>query len=414
MLSAIVTGFAYALAALGLKGKLGTNAPEMLAMVIALSFVAHLANRRLVPHADAILLPTASLLNGLGWVMIDRLDPHLALHQAVWTVVGVCAYIATLVIVRHTRELERYRYLLAVAGVGLLILPLVPVIGQSINGARLWIRLGPVTFQPVEVAKIFLVLFFASSFSEKRELLARPTARVGNHLLPDPRVFGPIVLAWGFSMLAMTAERNVGFALLIFVLFLSMLWVATGRVAYLGVGAALFGLGAIIGSILLPQVNERISVWLNPWATANGTGYQIVQAQYALGSGGLTGTGLGLGHPGSIPVVVSDFVFAAFGEEMGLLGTSILVIAFLVILGAGLRIALRARSDFAKLVAAGLAAVVGFQAFFIMAGIVRLLPLTGVTLPFVAYGGSSLVANYGLLAVLMRISGEGEGALANV
>lgn len=410
-LAAIATIFAFLLMQLGLHGTLPPWTPLFGAIAVGLPLAAHLATRWLAPDADPIILPVASLLNGLGWVMIARLDPRLALTQAGWTVAGLIAYVVTLALIRQSRGLERYRYLMGAAGVALLLLPLVPHIGQNINGARLWVKLGPVGFQPVEIAKIALVIFFASFFGEKRALLARPTARLGNFLVPDPRVAGPLIAAWGFSMLAMVAEHNVGFAMLIFVLFLSMLWVATGRIAYLALGAVLFVLGAFAGSLLLAQVNERIAVWLDPWATAASTGYQIVQAQYALASGGLTGTGLGLGHPGFVPVVQTDFIFAAFAEEMGMLGTSILVIAYMVLVGTGLRAALRARSEFATLTAAGLTAVMGFQAFFIMAGIVRLLPLTGVTLPFVAYGGSSLVANYALIAIVMRISDEGERAL---
>jgi cell division protein FtsW (lipid II flippase) len=263
-----------------------------------------------------------------------------------------------------------------------------------------------VTFQPVELAKIALIIFFASYFVEKRELLTLPTVRIGNRLFTDPRPFGPVVLAWGFSLLVMTAERDVGFSLLIFVLFISMLWMATGRMTYLVVGAILFVIGAFGASHLFGHVNDRIAVWLDPWKYANGIGYQVVQGQYALGSGGLAGSGLGLGHPGLIPVATSDFIFAAIGEETGLLGTVGIVMAFLLLVGASLRTALVAKSEFAKLLAAGIAAAIGFQAFFIMAGVVRLLPLTGVTLPFVAYGGSSLLANYVLIALLIRVSDE--------
>ncbi|HEX6476542.1 MAG TPA: FtsW/RodA/SpoVE family cell cycle protein, partial [Acidimicrobiales bacterium] len=307
---------------------------------------------------------------------------------------------------RHSRDLARYRYLLAFAGLALLLVPLAPKLGQNINGARLWVRLGPVTFQPVELAKIALIIFFASYFVEKREILTLPTVRIGNRLFTDPRPFGPVLVAWGFAMLVMTAERSVGFSLLIFVLFISMLWMATGRITYLVVGAILFVVGAFVAAHLFGQVNDRITVWLDPWKYANGIGYQVVQGQYAFGSGGLAGSGLGLGHPGLIPIATSDFIFAAIGEETGLLGTVGIVMAFLLLVGASLRTALVAKSEFAKLLAAGIAAAIGFQAFFIMAGVVRLLPLTGVTLPFVAYGGSSLIANYVLIALLVRVSDE--------
>ncbi|MGH9207350.1 MAG: FtsW/RodA/SpoVE family cell cycle protein, partial [Acidimicrobiales bacterium] len=291
-------------------------------------------------------------------------------------------------------------------GLALLLMPLVPKLGQNINGARLWVRLGPVSFQPVELGKLALVIFFASYFVEKRELLTLPTARIGNRLVTDPRPFGPVVLAWAFSLVVMTAEHDIGFSLLLFVIFISLLWVTTGRVLYLVVGAVLFALGALVAAHLFGQVHERIAVWLDPWRVSQTTGYQIVQGQYALGTGGIAGSGLGLGQPGLIPVVTSDFIFAAFGEELGLVGTTFLVGAYVVLVGAGMRIALKCRSDFAKLLTVGFTALLGFQAFFIMAGVVRLLPLTGVTLPFVAYGGSSLVANYVLIAILMRISNE--------
>lgn len=406
----VVITFAYILASLGTKAALPTNLGPFVGAMVALSLVVHLANRWLAPDADAVILPIVALLNGLGYVVIARLatseaPAHL---QAVWTALGVAVYVATLVLFRRSRDLERYRYLLALVGIGLLLSPLLPVVGETINGSRLWLRLGPISFQPVELAKLCLVIFFASYFVEKRELLTTPTARVGNHLVLDPRPFGPILLAWGFSVLIIVAEKDVAFALLIFLLFLAMLWMATGRLTYVLIGAVLFVAGTFLGAHLLGQVNERIAIWIDPWKTAQTTGYQIAQAQYAMGSGGLAGSGLGLGHPNLVPLAGTDMIFAAIGEELGLLGTTAVVIAFALLVGAGLRIALAARSQFAKLLAAGLTTVVALQSFIIMAGIIRILPFTGITLPFVAYGGSSLVANYVLVALLMRLSTEGE------
>ncbi len=405
-LAALVTVSAYILASLGRTATIPANVLPFLGMILALELLAHLANRRWAANADPVILPIVALLNGVGYVVIARLDYKLAGLQAVWTALGVIAYVATLAVVRRSRDLDRYRYLLVIAGLATLLVPLVPHIGQDINGARLWIRLGPVQFQPVEVAKLALAVYFASYLVEKRELLSMPTVRVGNHLVPDPRPFGPVVLAWGLSLLVMTAEHDIGFSLLIFVLFISMLWVATGRATYLVVGAVLFAVGALLASNLFSQVNERVDIWLHAFAHANSTGYQLVQGWYAMGTGGVTGTGLGLGHPGLIPVVTSDFIFAAIGEELGLLGTTAIVVAFALLVGAGMRAATSARSEFAKLLGTGLTVLLGFQAFFIMAGVLRLLPLTGVTLPFVAYGGSSLLANYVLVALLMRISAE--------
>lgn len=410
ILGALVVISAYFLASLGKSATIPAHVFPFLVAMLVLMGVAHVANRILAPEADPLILPLAALLNGLGYVMIARLDYKLAALQALWSAVGIVAYVATLAVVRFSRDLDRYRYLLGFGGVFMLLLPLVPGIGENINGARLWLRLGPISFQPVELAKIALVIFFASYFVEKRELLSTPTMRLGDRLVPDPRPFGPIILAWAMSILIMGAEHDIGFSLLVFVIFIAMLWMATGRPIYLLIGAVLFVIGAFVAVHLFSQVHVRISTWINPFAHPQGTGYQMVQSQYAMGTGGLSGTGLGLGHPGLIPVVQSDFIFAAFGEELGLLGTASLVMAFVLLVSIGFGIALRARTDFSKLLTAGLVAIFGFQAFFIMAGVVRLLPLTGVTLPFVAYGGSSLLANYVLIALLARISNEQSGA----
>ena len=409
-LVAVFTVGAYILASLGRTASMPANVLPFLAGLLLLLLGAHVATRRLAPHATPVLLPLAAFLTGLGYVFIARLDSHLAGLQATWAAIGVAAYVGTLVVVRRVQLLERYRYLIAVVGVLLLLAPLAPKLGQSINGARLWVRLGPLTFQPVELAKLALAVFFASYLVEKRDLLTTPTSRMGNLLVPDPRPFGPLLLMWGLSMLVMTAERDVGFSLLIFVLFISTLWMATGRAAYLVVGAVLFVLGAVLMSSIFPHVHDRITVWLDPWRYSNTIGYQPIQALYAMGSGGLVGSGLGLGRPGIVPLAYSDYIFAAIGEELGLLGTGAVVIAYVLLVGTGIRTALRSRSDFSKLLVAGLTGLIGFQAFFIMAGVVRLLPVTGVTLPFVAYGGSSLVANFILLGVLVRVSHESTGA----
>jgi peptidoglycan glycosyltransferase len=254
------------------------------------------------------------------------------------------------------------------------------------------------------MAKIALAVFFASYIVEKTELLSMASQRMGPVLVPDLRQFGPVILAAGLSLVIMTAERDIGFSLLFLTLFISMLWMATGRLAYLGVGAVLFSAGGFVASALFPHVHDRIQVWVNPWPHVHAQGYQIIQAMFAFAAGGVAGTGLGLGSPQRIPVVASDFIFAAIGEELGLVGTMAILVAFLLLVGAGLRIALAARRPFDKLLAAGLTGAIGFQAFYILAGVTRLLPLTGVTLPFVSYGGSSLVANYVLIAVLVRVS----------
>ncbi len=395
----------YVLASIGTTSKIPPNLGPFLAIVLGLGVAAHIANRIYAPDANPVLLPIVTLLNGLGYDMLARIDPHYARLQAAWTAVGICAYILTIALVRRSRDLDRYRYLLLLVAALLMLAPLVPHFGQNINGARLWVHIGGISGQPVELAKILLCVFFASYFSEHQEMLSVPTARVGNRLVLDPRPLGPILLAWGFAMLVLAGERDIGFALLIFVLFISMLWLATGRWNYILLGLVLFAAGAYGASHFFYQVHQRVSEWLHPTATG-----QVMYGLYGLGTGGLTGTGLGFGFIKSIPEVRTDYIFAGFGTELGLLGTTLIVFAFVLVIGSGMRIAQTARSDFAKLLAVGLTVILGMQAFFIMAGIVRLLPLTGITLPFMAYGGSSLVANYVLVSLLMRISDEGERA----
>jgi cell division protein FtsW (lipid II flippase) len=321
-----------------------------------------------------------------------------------WTALGVAAFVGTLLVVRRTRDLERFRYTFALIGIGLLLMPLLPVIGRNINGARLWVRVGGISFQPGEFAKVTLCIFLASYLVEKRELLSIGTRRIGRMVVPDFKYFGPILLAWGLSMLVLVAERDLGSSVLFFALFLAMLWVATARGAYLFIGAGMFTVGSLLAVKAFAHVHERISIWLNPWPVANGTGFQTIQALFALAAGGIFGTGLALGSPQRIPEVATDFIFAAVGEELGLLGTAAIIITFLLIVGTGFRIAMRAESSFEKLLATGLTTIIGVQAFIIIGGVTRLVPLTGITLPFVSYGGSSLLANYVLLALLLRVS----------
>ena len=410
-LGAIVTGSAYTLASLGRTASIPADIGPFLGIVLGLLAVAHVATRRLARTADAVLLPVAGLLNGLGYVFIARLDEDLAALQATWTAVGVAAYVGTLVVIRNTRTLERYRYTLMLVGVALLLMPLVPGVGREIRGARIWVSLGSVNFQPGEFAKIVLAVFFASYLVENREMLRVHTARLGPVYLPDLRTLGPVVLAWAASLVVMTAERDLGTSLLFFALFVVMLWVATGRTSYLAVGGVLFAAGSWLAWTFFDHVQTRVSVWLNPWDDVADSGFQIVQATFALAWGGIAGTGIGLGNPDRIPIAPTDFIFAAIGEELGLLGSAAVLIAFLLMVGSGLRIAIRAESPFDKLLAAGLTTIIGLQSFIIIGGVIRLVPLTGITLPFVSYGGSSLVANYVLLALLLRISASEQAAV---
>lgn len=402
----VITVSAYMLAGLGRFAVLPANIVPFLATILALLAVAHVATRRLAPQADPILLPLAGLLNGVGYVFIARLNENLAGLQSTWTAVGVAAFVATLLVIRRTRLLQQYRYTLMTAGLVLLLLPLAPVIGREINGARIWVSVGPVNFQPGEFAKIALAVFFAAYLVDKRELFSTGARRVLGMPFPELKHAGPVLLAWGTSLVVMVAQTDLGSSLLFFLLFLVVLWVATERLAYLVSGLALFAVGAVLAWSRFGHVQRRVDVWIDPWSDRLDAGYQVTEAAFGLAHGGMTGTGIGLGSPQRIPIVETDFIFAAIGEELGLLGATAILCAYLLMIGSGLRIALRTDEPFEKLLATGLTALLGFQAFIIIGGVIRLLPLTGVTLPFVSYGGSSLVFNYVLLALLLRISHE--------
>jgi len=402
--AAVITVTLYVIAELVVaKGKIPPHLGPILAVILGMALLGHLANRWLAPNANAVILPIAALLNGIGYVVIVRWTPPAAKEQATWTAVGLIFYVATLLLIRHSRDMDRYRYLLLLVAVGLLLAPLVPHLGQPVGGTHLWVKLGPITGEPVEIAKILLVVFFASYFAEKKELLSIPTARIGNRLVLDPRPLVPILLFWGFVMAVIALEDDVGFAALVFTMFVVMLWVTTGRLAYIVFAIALFAIGAFAAAHVLHQVQSRVGTWLHAAPNSQlGFGY------FALAHGGIGGSGLGTdSFARFIPELTTDMVFVAVGDELGFIGGAAIVLAFVLLVGAGLRVAQAARSDFSRLAAVGLTTIIGFQAFFIMAGVLRILPFTGITLPFVAYGGSSLVGNYILIALLMRISEEG-------
>jgi cell division protein FtsW (lipid II flippase) len=420
VLGTLVTVGAYVLASLAKDSRIPANIGPFLVVIIGVQLVGHIAVRRTAPEADGMLLPLAGLLNGLGYVFIVRVDEArqepagLAGLQSTWVILGMVAFVATLMMVRQTRMLERYRYTAGLVGIGLLLLPLVPGIGNTINGSRIWVSLGPVNFQPGEFAKLALAIFFAGYLVDKRELLAIHRA-VGPLSLPDPKHLGPVLLAWGASLVIMVAERDLGSSLLFFALFIVLLWVATERVSYLAVGTVLFAGGAMFSINMFSHVQERIDIWRDPWCDVQGAdceyaqsgAEQLARAAFAMADGGIAGRGINLGTPEQVPLAETDFIFAAITEELGLLGASAVLISFMLMIGAGLRIAQRA-SGFDQLLAVGLTTLLGLQAFIIIAGVVRLLPLTGVALPFVSYGGSSLLANYVLLALLLRISDNAE------
>jgi peptidoglycan glycosyltransferase len=403
-MAAAITGVAYTLASLGANAVIPARLGPFLALLLVLIGVAHIAVRLLARGADGTLLPLAVLLHGIGYVMISRLDDQFARQQSLWSLVSIAAFVATLLIVQRASDLARYKWTFFLIGAVLLVLPMAPGLGQNINGARIWVDLGPLGFQPGEFAKLAMAIFLAGYLSERRELIAASTWKIGPLRLPEIHYIAPVLVAWAFAVLVMVGERDLGSSLMFFTLFVVMMWVATERLSYLIIGFGLFGAAAFVSWKLFDHVQTRVDIWLDPWSDEYGKGWQIVQSLYGIGDGGVAGRGLGRGSPNTIPYAESDFIFAAISEEMGLIGASSVLMAYLLLVGGGLRIALRTDRTFEKLLATGLTTIVGVQAFIIMGGVVKVVPLTGITLPFVSYGGSSLLANYVLLALLLRLS----------
>ncbi|MBA2460658.1 MAG: FtsW/RodA/SpoVE family cell cycle protein [Actinobacteria bacterium] len=371
------------------------------ALFLSLYLAAHVVARYTVPFADPYLLPMAALLSAIGVTMIYRLDPDDAFRQSLWIVIGVLLFALTLLALRRDyRIVESYKYLFGLGAVVLLALPALPGIGQEINGARLWVKLGPLQFQPGELAKIMLIVFLAGYLRDKREVLAQGR-------LKD---FGPLLLIWGAAMLVLVQTNDLGSALLQFGIFLAMVYVATGRALYAAGGLVLFVIGAAAIYTAVPRIESRVSVWLDPWADPDRTGYQSIQSLFSIGNGGFGGTGLGRGtftttegNP-IIPFLNTDFIYSAIAQELGLVGSAALLLVFMLLVARGMRIALMADDGFSKLLAAGLTFGFALQTFIIVGGVLRVIPLTGITLPFVSYGGSSVVANFVLLAGLMLVS----------
>ena len=409
---------AFAQVALVMDSRLN-SAFMVFAMVLAFGFLAtHLAVRRLAASADPVLLPAVAVLNGLGLTMIYRLDRAEGRTgltsssdfsaQLGWTVLGVVLFIVVLVVVREPRLLQRYTYTAGFIGLGLLVLPLVPGLGIEINGARIWVRIplprDSLSFQPGELAKLFLIVFFAGYLVEKRDVLALARTRVLGIDVPRGRDLGPIVVAWLASLGVLVFERDLGTSLLFFGVFVAMLYIATERWSWLVIGAILFVAGSALAYVLFAHVQTRFSVWLDPFADESGAGYQIAQSLYGFATGGILGTGLGQGYPDFVPYASTDFIAAAFGEELGVAGFMAIMVLYAIVVERGFRTSLAARDAFGKLLAAGLAIEVGLQVFVVVGGVTRLIPLTGLTTPFLSYGGSSLIANWMLIALLMRIS----------
>jgi cell division protein FtsW (lipid II flippase) len=414
-----LSGLAYASVGIGLHGTIESGTFTHVAVLAVLFGGAHLALRRLAPYADPLVLPCVALLNGLGVALVHRLDlasadrarqagkaiPRAdASLQLVWTAIGVVAFVAVLALLRDHTRLQRYAYTAAAAGLVALLLPAVPGLGVTINGARLWVRVGPMTVQPSEIAKVLLLLFFASYLVAKRDVLSLASRRVLGVDLPRARDLGPILLAWAASIAVLVREKDLGSSLLFFGIFVVMLYVATERTSWLLLGMGMFLASSFAAYHLFGHVQQRVDTWLDPFAHPAGSGYQLVQGLFGMGTGGLLGTGLGQGAPSTVPFAKTDFILAALGEEMGLAGVMAVLVLFAIVVERGLRTALLCRDSFGKLLAGGLAFSLCLQVFVIAGGVLGLIPLTGVTLPWLSYGGSSIVTNYVLIAVLLRTS----------
>jgi cell division protein FtsW (lipid II flippase) len=406
ILSFLVGGGAIALVALARDAETLSVTAPLIGAVVGSYVVAHVVLRKVAAHADALVLPLTATLNAIGVAAVYRLSPNdYGPTQVTWTVLGIGCFVATLFIVNDYRMLARYKYILGFAGVGLLLLPASPL-GRTINGARLWVGVGSFTFQPGELAKVCLVIFFAAYLAERKELLAIASRRVAGMHIPDLKHFGPLLVMWGLSLAVLFFEKDLGSSLLFFSIFLLMIYIATARLVYLLFGSALFVAGAYAGYQIFTHVQERVTVWLdvfNPRLIRDES-YQLAQSLFAFATGGLFGTGLGQGRPDLIPAARTDFIFSVIGEELGLLGTAAVLLCFILLVARGFHIAMDARTDFGQLLAAGLTTIFGIQTIIILGGVTRLLPLTGITLPFMSFGGSSLLSNFVLVAILARIS----------
>jgi cell division protein FtsW (lipid II flippase) len=385
------------------------------AIFLGLCFAGHVFLRVTLPYADPYIFPLVAVLACFGLVVIYRIDDTLAREQAQWFVVGLALFAATILVVRDLRVLERYRYTIAAAGIVLLFLPRVPGIGQPVNGAYLGVKIGPLTFQPAEFSKIAIIIFLAAYLRDTRQVLVQGSRRIVGITIPPLKHFGPLLVVWGSAMLMLVFIRDLGSSLMYFGGFLAVLYVATNRLSFVTIGMTLFALGAWFMASTVSHVQDRVDIWLDPFNPAYldrpvGGSYQIAQGLFAQADGGLFGTGLGAsllqGPNGEnlIPAPATDLIYAIITNELGLVGACGLILVYMLLAERGFRTAMIASDSFSKLLAAGLSAVFALQVFVIIGGVTRVIPLTGVTLPFVSYGGSSILANFVLVALLLLVS----------
>lgn len=412
----IITSSALALVDLGATGHLNVSIIGLSLGLGAIVLAMHVAQRFVARDADPLILPIVTLLNGLGIAMIHRLDiangltgwQSQATRQMVWTAIATVVAIGVIVTVRNHRVLQRYRYVWMATGIALLIMPLIPFIGVTINGARLWVNLGIVSFQPGEIGKIALALFFAGYLVTARDSLSMVGKKFLGVRWPQFKDLGPIFIVWMVAMMVLIFQRDMGTSLLYFGLFLVLMYVATGRAIWFVVGGGLFGAGALVASRFLTYVEGRFDAWLDSFNPeiydAVGGSYQLVQGMFGFASGGVIGTGLGAGHPNITPLAESDYIVASLGEELGLVGVFAILSLYLLFISRGMRIGINGADDFGRLLAVGLTFVIALQVFIVIGGVTRVIPVTGLTTPFLAAGGSSLVANWIIVALLLRLS----------
>ena len=388
---------------------------------LALAF--HVVLRWRAAYADPIILPIATLLNGLGLVMIHRLDvakgrdiaEGMALRQLMWSALAVALAIAAIVIMRDHRVLRRYTYTAGLVGFVLLLLPILPVIGDDKNGSKIWISLGPLSFQPGEIAKIILAIFFAGYFVQARDALSVAGRRFLGLTLPRGRDLGPILVAWILSVGVLVVERDLGSSLLFFGLFVALLYIATERISWIVIGLTLFAAGAYVANLLFSHVQVRVLLWLDTFSPeALATSDQLAKGLMGMAAGGMVGTGLGRGRPDITYFAESDFIIPSFGEELGMAGLFAILMLYVILVQRGFRTAIGTRDGFGKLLAAGLAFSVALQCFVVVGGVTRVIPLTGLTMPFLSQGGSSLLANWVIVAILLRISDHARRPLPEV